>query len=82
MAGPIGRTGVGRAEVRMEWSQVAGVAGVVLLAAVGFGTVLVRSALRAVRGARLPGLQNGVRSEVRDYGPRLLAEVTLSGTAV
>ena len=64
----------------MEWSQVAGVAGVVLLAAVCFGTVLVRSGFAgryeepAYRVCRTES-----DLEVRDYGPRLLAEVTLSG---
>jgi hypothetical protein len=64
----------------MEWSQVAGAAGVVLLAGLGFGTVLVRSGFAGrYEEPAYTVCQRSADLEVRDYGPRLLAEVTLSG---
>ncbi|MEC7947905.1 MAG: heme-binding protein [Myxococcota bacterium] len=63
----------------MEWTRFAGL-GVGVLAMVGLGTVLVRSGFagRYEEPAYSVCLQQG-ELEVRDYTPRLLAEVTLTG---
>ncbi len=64
----------------MEWSQVAGALGVVMLAGLGFSTVLVRSGFAGrYEEPAYTVCRKEADLEVRDYGPRLLAEVSLSG---